>query len=334
MRAVALIVGRGPLAMQGKEASRGFELWARLDGIDLRLVDDPSPDTVTGVYHQWLRDERIPIVLGPYGSGLVRRILPAVPADGKVLWNHGGSADDLARPGVVQVAAPASTYLVGAVRTCARQGIKHVVIVAGKGLFSAFVARGARDEARRLGLKTELILGTDRLGPPDPEAAVLITAGFQEDVATVDRIRSGGRTQPALLGCVAAGVPQFGDRLASKADGVVGPTQWTPGPDPPAVGPSGTRFRRLYDKAYGSPPGYVAAQAAAAGFLAAAGHRSGMQRADILAWRTSTLLGDFSLGEDWRQMGHTVSTIQWLEGHITPIPRSPGPNEALTDSNI
>lgn len=318
-RAVALILRRGPLAMQGEEASRGLELWARLDRIDLRLVDDPTPDTVTGVYHRWLRDERIPLVLGPYGSGLVRRTLPAVAAEGKVLWNHGGSADDLARPGVVQVAAPASTYLVGAVRTCARQGIKHVVIVAGKGVFSAFVARGARDEARRLGLATELIFGTDRLGPTDPEAAVLITAGFQQDVATVHRIRSGGQTQPALLGCVAAGVPQFGKRLGSKADGVVGPTQWTPRSDPPAVGPSGARFRRLYEETYGRPPGYVAAQAAAAGFLAAAAHRSGMERDDVLAWRVSTLLGDFALDQDWRQMGHTVSTIQWLNGRMTAV---------------
>ena len=326
-RALALIVRRGPLAMQGEEAARGLKLWARLDGIDLRLVDDPSPDTVTGMYHQWLRDEQIHLVLGPYGSGLVRRTLATVPAEANVLWNHGGSADDLARPGAVQIAAPASSYLVGAVRLCARRRIERVVIVTGKGPFSAFVAKGARDEARRLGIRATLVFGTDRLGPPDPESAVLITAGFQEDVATVERIRSGSRVQPALLGCVAAGVPQFGHRLGTLTDGVIGPTQWSPTADPPDIGPSGARFARLYEDAYGQPPGYVAAQAAAAGFLAAAAHRKAMNRADILAWRTSTLLGNFALDQDWRQVGHTVTTTQWSDSHMTAVPAaSPVPS--------
>ena len=324
VRAAALIIRRGPFAMQGREATRSLELWARLDGVDLELMDDPSPDTVTGTYYRWLRNERIHLVLGSYGSGLVRRTLPAVGREGKVLWNHGGSADDLVRPGVVQIVASASTYLVGVVRLCGHLGIGRLVIVTGKGPFAAFVARGARDEARRLGLDARLVIGTDRAYTVDPKGAVLVSAGFQEDVSMVERIRAGG-TQPALLGCVAAGVPQFGERLGHHAEGVIGPTQWTPGSATPEVGPSGVRFQRLYEEAYGRPPGYVAAQAAAAGFLAAKAHRRGMGRADILAWRTSTLLGDFALYEEWRQVGYTVSTIRWHDGRMELIPTDPGP---------
>ena len=304
--------------MQGIEAARGLELWGRLDGVELELVDDPGERSVTEVYHRWLREDRIHLVLGPYGSGLVRRIVPAVGAAGKMLWNHGGSADDLNRPGVVQVAARASTYLVGAVRHCARLGVGRLLIVTGRGPFAAMVAKGARDEARRLGVSPELVIGPDRLAGVDPEAGVLVTAGFKEDVSLVRRIRE-GEPQPALLGCVAAGVPQFGERLGRYADGVVGPTQWIPRPDPPEIGPSGIRFEHLYREAFGTQPGYVAAQAAAAGFLAAHAHRGGMDRDEVLAWRTSTLLGDFALDEDWRQVGYSVSTVRWQDGGMAPI---------------
>ena len=301
--------------MQGEEAVRGLRLWAQMDDVDIELVDDPSPNSVTELYHRWLRDESAHVVLGSYGSGLVRRTLPAVGEAGKVLWNHGGSADDLARPGVVQLAAPASTYLAGSARICGRMAIRRLVVVTGKGPFAAFVARGALREARRLGIESGITTDTDRPPEVDPRGAILVTAGFQNDVAMVERIRAGG-AQPALLGCVAAGVLQFGEHLGRHAEGVLGPTQWTPDPAEPQVGLSGRDFQRLYEEAYGRPPGYVAAQAAAAGFLGASAHRLGMGRRDIVGWTTSTLLGDFRLDEDWRQVGHTVATIRWRHGRM------------------
>lgn len=304
--------------MQSEEAARGLDLWARLDGAGLLLVDDPSPRSVTETYHRWLRDESIHMVLGSYGSGLVRRALLAVGRTGKMLWNHGGSADDLVRPGVVQVVAPASGYLVDAVRHCGRLGLGRLKIVTGKGPFAALVARGARDEARRLGISPEIVIGGDRLAGADPAVGILITAGFSEDVSLVARIRA-GEPQPPLLGCVAAGVPQFGERLGPHADGVIGPTQWLPRPGTPDIGPSGIDFERLYEEAFGTRPGYVAAQAAAAGFQSAHAYRCDMGRDDVLAWRTSTLLGDFALDRHWRQVGYTVSTIQWRDGRMEPI---------------
>ena len=320
MKAAAVLTRRGVFAMQGEEATLGLRLWARHQDVDLELVDDPAPYSLTEVYHRWLSEERVDLVLGPYGSGQVRRILPAVDGVGKVLWNHGGSADDLARPGVVPVVAPASTYLVDTVRYCGRLGINSLAIVVGKGPFAALVARGARDEARRRGIETELVIGAERLRPRDPGGAVLVTAGFQEDVMLVERIRAGGGPQPALLGCVAAGVPQFGERLGPFAEGVIGPTQWIPRSTVPEVGPSGVRFRQMYLDAYGHPPGYVAAQAATAGYLAAEACRRGMEREDLLAWNTFTMLGGFALDAGWRQVGYTVSTIRWRDGEMEAIP--------------
>ncbi len=319
LRAAVLLPLRGPLAMQAREAARGLRLWAGMDGVDLELVETASPLSVTELYYRWLRDDKIQLVLGPYGSGLVRRVLPAVGRAGKVLWNHGGSADDLAKPGVVQLAAPASTYLVGAVRLCGWLDISRVAVVAGKGPFSAFVARGAIREARRMGMEATLVTAADDVPVVEPAAALLSTTGFRGDVELVKQVRSSG-AQPALLGCVAAGVPQFGERLGAYAEGVVGPSQWAPTSSTPGVGMSGRRFAQLYKDAYGQPPGYVAAQATAAGLLAAYAHRRGMSRSDLVKWRTSTLLGEFGLDAGWRQVAHSVTTIQWRNRRMKPVP--------------
>jgi hypothetical protein len=63
----------------------------------------------------------------------------------------------------------------------------------------------------------------------------------------------------------------------------------------------------------------VAAQAAAAGYLAYASHERGLSADDLLEWKTSTLLGDFALDTNWRQVGHRMTTIQWRSGSMIPL---------------
>src|SRR5665811_1069440 len=121
--AVAAIGTSGAYAVQGQEAARGLQVWADLDDVDLQLVDDEgSPALVVDVYRNWISQE-VDLLLGPYGSGQTRRVSPYVTEAGRLLWNHGGAADDLARPGVVSVAAPASTYFHGLVDIAADYGL-------------------------------------------------------------------------------------------------------------------------------------------------------------------------------------------------------------------
>ena len=72
-----------------------------------------------------------------------------------------------------------------------------------------------------------------------------------------------------LLGCVAAGIDEFGRRLGRLAEGVVGPAQWWCRDHPVDVGPSGPEFVRRFEGSVGRPPDYLAVQAEAAGYLAA-----------------------------------------------------------------
>jgi branched-chain amino acid transport system substrate-binding protein len=306
----------GPFARQGREAARALALWADDAGVALTVVDDGGAGaSATGAYRGWL-DAGVDLLLGPYGSGLVRAVAPLVCGAGRLLWNHGGAADDLARPGLVSLPAPASTYFHGAVDEAAARRADRLLVARGAGPFARAVAAGALARAAAHGLDARAVgLGSPAAGDAGG-GAVLVVGRFEEDVALVRRLRRSPR--PVLVGAVAAGLPAFGE-LGEAAAGVLGPVQWWPTPRPPGVGPSGSHFAARYRRLAGSEPSYVAAQAAAAGHLALAAHRLGLAAPDLPGWTTSTLLGDFTLDGSWRQVGHRVTTIRWRDGRMVPL---------------
>lgn len=313
LTASATVSLTGPLALQGRHAARGLELWASADQIQLQILDDAGdPRTARDAYRGWL-GSRVDLLLGPYGSSLLRQVGPIVSRQGALLWNHGGSADDLARPLVVPVSAPASTYFRGAVALAHRRGLPRVVFAQGRGRFASAVISGAHQRAEELGLAIQHVpLAECATAGSLTDAAVLIVGTFTDDLAVVEQIRAG--PEPGLLGCVAAGLPEFGKRLGPTADRIVGPVQWISDAATPQVGPSGTAFSDRYQSEYGEPPDYVAAQAAAAGYLAAAAHQRKYQHQELKRWKTTTLLGNFALDQSWRQVGHTPITIEWRGG--------------------
>jgi hypothetical protein len=227
LTAAATVSLTGPLALQGRQAARGLELWASTDQIHLQISDDAgSATTARDVYRRWLGGQ-VDLLIGPYGSSLVRQVGPIVSRQGALLWNHGGSADDLTRPLVVPVSAPASTYFREAVELAHQRGLSRVVLAQGKGRFASAVISGAHQRAAEIGLAVQHVpLAKWATAESLTEAAVLIVGTFTEDLAVVEQIRAG--PEPGLLGCVAAGLLEFGRRLGPTADGIVGPVQWIP----------------------------------------------------------------------------------------------------------
>src|ERR1700722_13610992 len=95
----------------GTQAALGLEAWRSLDGsAELVIEDDQgSPrrleDTLPRVARQ------CDVVLGPYSTQLMRTAGRVAADAGWLMWNHGGSGDDVeaARPGhIVSVLTPAS----------------------------------------------------------------------------------------------------------------------------------------------------------------------------------------------------------------------------------
>jgi ABC-type branched-subunit amino acid transport system substrate-binding protein len=310
----------GPFARQGTEAAEGVRLWAEEAGVRLTLVDDAgSAATAAKAYAQWV--DSIDLLLGPYSSGLVRAIAPLVGDAGRLLWNHGGSADDLPQPGLATIPAPASTYFESVVDEAVARQVDQVVVVRGAGRFARAVADGAVTHACERGLATRTVEAT-AVEVENADATVLLVVGrFEHDVAVVRRLHDHPKF-PALVAAVAAGIPAFGQELGPAAEGVLGPVQWWPTPQEPEIGPSGSEFVTRYRHRTGREPSYPAAQAAAAGYLAQEAHRVGMAAEDVVNWASSTLLGNFALDSAWRQIGHRVTTVRWLGGRMVPLSAS------------
>lgn len=325
VRAAAALSLTGRFARQGNDAADGVRLWAEDAGVQLTVLDDGgSKDVAVNAYEEWARD--VDVLLGPYASGLVRAVVPVLQGAGRSLWNHGGSADDLAQPGVISLPAPASSYFHGAVDEAAVREVSRVVVARGAGPFARTVAHGALRRAAARGLDAEET-GLAALAGADLEGVALLVVGrFGEDVEAVRAVHGRGRS-PALLGAVAAGIQAFGEELGEAAEGVLGPVQWRRSGREPQVGPTGDEFAERYLRRTGRAASYVAAQAAAAGYLAHASLARGLGAEGVREWVTSTLLGDFALDSAWRQVGHRVSTIRWHHGRMVRIGAEPGPRD-------
>ena len=253
----------GRYERQGTEAAEGVRLWADEAGIRLTLADDRgSKATAIQAYGGWI--DSVDLLLSPYASGLVRAVAPLVRAGGRILWNHGGSADDLAQPGIASLPAPASTYFEGIVDEAIDCKVRRLIVVQGPGPFARAVANGARTRASERGIDSRTVDASTVEAEELHEAALLVAGPFEHDVAVVRELRDRGQA-PALLGAVAAGIPAFGQELGEAAEGVLAPVQWWPDSQTPKIGPSGTDFVTHYQHRTGRDPSYPAAQAAAAG---------------------------------------------------------------------
>jgi branched-chain amino acid transport system substrate-binding protein len=230
----------GQYERQGTEAAEGVRLWAVEAGIRLILADDHGSKTIAvDTYAGWI--DGVDLLLGPYASGLVRAVRDAR----RILWNHGGSADDLAQPGTASLPAPASTYFEGIVDEAIERKVRRLILVQGPGPFARYVTSGAKAHGTERGIDSQTMDAATVENEDLEDAALLVAGPFEHDVAVVRGVRE-RRQSPALLGAVAAGIPVFGQELGKAAEGVLAPVQWWPSSQTPTVGPSGTDFVTHY----------------------------------------------------------------------------------------
>ena len=331
LRVGACLSLTGRFARFGRQAAAGLEAWRSLDGsADLVMEDDRSDrhalaGLLAGVA------ARSDVVLGPYSTVLMRTAGRVAAEGGWLLWNHGGSGDDVqaAHPGhVVSVLTPASRYAEPFLThlTAGPRPPGELVIASGRGSFGRQAGDGAEAAARRAGIRAV------RAGPEEalaaaarpPEWALLCAGSFEEDVRTVSAARTLPRP-PRQVCAVAAGVREFG-RAAGHTGGVFGMAQWFPGlGNAAALGPREAGFLSAYAHAAATPPDYPAVQAAAGAVLAAhCARRAGSTDREALwqaagALDTSTVFGRFRIDPaTGTQAGHQAVLLRWAGGQLSP----------------
>jgi branched-chain amino acid transport system substrate-binding protein len=311
--------------VQGARTLGGIRMGEEWLAPELHVVDDGG--TRAGVRRALEEVAEADLLVGPYGSDLVDEAARWAAGRGRVLWNHGGSADQVERlPGVVSVPSPASRYL-GAVLEALADSLPgaRFLVAARRGLFGRSAALGAREAADRLGMTLVGTVAPEEVPEGASDADVVLAAGtFAQDIELVRRLRA----RPAAVAAVAAGISLFGPTLGPGAEGILGPSQWDEGARFSVdVGPrQADAVRALRAEVIPTlrpgPGGvdYPAAQAYAAGLVAMrCAEEAGTTEDQALletarGLRCTTFFGRFGLGGDGRQEDHEILVVQWQEG--------------------
>jgi branched-chain amino acid transport system substrate-binding protein len=283
---------------------------------------------------------RCDILLGPYSTQLMRAAGRMAAESGWLIWNQGGSGDDVegAHPGhVASVLTPASRYAEPFLRQLASEPgePRDLCIVHGPGSFGRQVADGAAVIARRLGIRAIRSAADDQIPPPgiSPEWDLFGAGVFEQDAELVSQaLRL--PNPPHQVCAIAAGVREF-TRAVDDPEGVFGIAQWFPGSAHEAeLGPSEEEFLSAYADPAGTQPDYPAVQAAAGAVIAAhcarlAGrtNRAALWAA-VAALETSTLYGAFKIDPlSGVQMNHQTVLVRWANGRLTRV----GASAEVTD---
>jgi branched-chain amino acid transport system substrate-binding protein len=343
LRAALVTPLSGPLGGFGRDGADALALWAdeaarlptRYAGVELTVYDaGPHP---AGVMRAATASSP-QLVFGPYGSGPA---VAAIGATSRLVWNHGGATSRLSwdhHRNVINVLSPASSYLAGSLELvrATDPAARSVVIMHGDTGFGRDVATGAAGAAARLNFAAHLtpsLSGDVETAAAElPYADVLLVAGrFAEEVAAGRALLDRPWLTAAFVG---AGEEEVLAGLGAAREGLLGPAQWVPQPaGAPEEGPDTAWFTGRFERRTGRRPSYPAAQAFAAGVLAARALREAGDADDAAlgaaaaALSCTTLYGAFRLDpHTGLQAGHRVLTVQWQRGRrqvVWPEPHAP-----------
>jgi Periplasmic binding protein len=318
----------GRYARFGCQAARALKVWQALDGhVDLVIEDDKSdPQALKRILPRVAGGSDV--LLSPYSTQLVRAAAAMASGEGWLLWNHGGSGDDLENSHaghLVSLLTPASRYSEQFIRRVLNGQDLELWIVSGKGSFGRQVAEGADQAAQRAGLRTRrLEHGGAWPSSAQSEPWALFSAGtFEQDVATVRRAQDHAHV-PAMICAVAAGVREFA-REIEHPEGIYGVGQWFAGAvaESPEIGPSETTFLTAYNDAK-MPIDYPGVQAVAGAALAVyCGRRAGTIAsarlwAEAAALDTQTLFGGFKIDPvTGAQVKHEAVLVRWAGSELS-----------------
>lgn len=352
----------GQFASQGMRAFDGVRYWvddcnasggARIGEhsghlpVHLLYYDDESrASTAASITRKLITDDRVDILLGPYGSSLTLACAHVSEELGMLLWNHGGASDPVQHGGfrrVVSILAPASRYLSGVVDLLTSRDPRSrraSVLRSSRGSFPRAVADGFVEHATGHGWEIALSETYEpeasdfravvrRIRDYSPEVVVGV-GRIQDDLALARELAMADPGAEALV-VVAAGVSLFGKRMGALAEGFIGPSQWEPdisfapdhGPTTAVLQSRHAGFRKV-------EADYTMAQAYAAGLVvqrcvAQAGSLdSGALMEAAARVRFTTFYGPFEIDPaTGSQVGRAVPLVQWKSGErqvVWPAP--------------
>lgn len=327
----------GHYAEFGIEQLRGIQMWiedvnerGRLLGrpVALKYYDDYSRDqgTVDG-FTQLLHQDKVDFLIGPYSSSLTLEAslvaehfdipMVATAASSEEIWSRG-------LRNIFGIDVPTGNYLEH-FRTASKAGAKTLALVYADTEFPREVA----DSARRLAARNGLEIVLDEAYPP-PErqfsdlakrlAAVnadfVFGAAYLEDSVALVKAMKRAKVTPRMLAfTVGPTLREFGDKLGSDAQGIVGTVQWLRSVRMPGAQDFAYRYRLRYGENPGVPAvlGYSAGQVIETAIRLAGTTEPSAVRQQLKTMFFRSLLGKYRVDDTGRQIGKRNYVLQWQD---------------------
>ena len=164
------VSGSGRFQLHGQQALNGIRLWQAYvnakEGIPVgnicrpvRLIwydDEARTSRTRANVLRLLRDDRVDILLRPYSSSLTMPVAEIAEEHKEVLWNYGGTSDELFDHGsqyIIGISSPASDYFRTLPRWIAREQpeLRRIsILYSAKGTFARQVRRGLIEASQEM----------------------------------------------------------------------------------------------------------------------------------------------------------------------------------------
>ena len=312
--------------------------------LELVLEDDQSqPATAARIYEKLITQDKVDLVLGPYGSPMTDPVADVTEKHRMPLVAPGTATTSLFKKGrrfIFMVPPPGEVYLEGLIDMAARRGLKTVAVIHEDTLFATTSARGAVELTRKKGLEVVVvqaypkgtadfagILSKVRAANPD----VLAAGTYFDDAVTITRQLRELNVNPKMYGVTIGGaLPRFYETLGRSAEFVYANSPWEPelvalragGLIPVARQYPGARefveaHHREYpgaDLSYQTALGYAACQVLVEAVKRVGSLDREKIRDAILKLDINTVFGPFKVDSDGLQIAHKMLMLQWQDG--------------------
>ncbi len=347
-------VGRGyPLCVKHTN-EKGGVLGRKLE---LVLEDDQSqPATAARVYEKLITQDKVDLVLGPYGSPMTAPVADVAEKYRTPLVAPGTATTALFKQGrkfIFMTNPPGELFLEGFIDMAAKRGLKTVAVIYEDTLFTKTAAQGAIELARKKGLEIVLveaypkgttdftrILTKVRAANPD----VLAAGTYFDDAVAITRQLKELNVNPKMYGVTIGGaLPRFYEVLGRIAEFVYANSMWEAelvtlragGLIPVARQYPGARefveaHHREYpgaDLSYQTAAGYAGCQVLVEAVKRVGSLDREKIRHAILRLDFNTVFGPFKVDSDGLQIAHKMLMLQWQDGKkviVWPEELAPG----------
>ncbi|NIP31675.1 MAG: ABC transporter substrate-binding protein [Candidatus Dadabacteria bacterium] len=339
----------GKYATQGIESFKGITLWIKSvvqkKGIRLKskilipeliYYDNKSNTAKTGeITKKLIEKDEVDILLGPYSSSLTLESLIVSEKYERVLWNYGGSSDDIHNYGydkVISTITEASNYfkeIINLINSIENESKEIALLKVKSSNFSSNVAQGSVIFSKEKGINLDVFdfnSGEKNFSEILNEINqnnikyILCVGSAQDDINFCNYLIK-NNNKFKIVATLAAAINEFKNELRNECENFISTSQWEPELNISInTGPDLNKFIREFKNEYGYLPDYPSAQAYNMGIVIEylisecddTNENVLLKKAKSSSF--STFYGKFKLDKSGKQIGHEMLVIQWQNG--------------------